>query len=153
MCFLHPLLCAKLLPPDEAVCSATAALETSPAILGREKAGAAPQPSTVCCCKHSSALASLGAPSAFKEDGKMEGWGGSPVVAVVSPLVKELLLLEIGAIREVPTSSRVSRSGTPKGFHWCSVRFSCQIVCVLSFQHNLFASGNNCFKRNLVGFK
>lgn len=73
MCFLHPLLCAKLLSPDEAACSARAALETSPATLAREKADAAPQPSTEHCCEHSSALASLGAPSAFREDEKMEG--------------------------------------------------------------------------------
>lgn len=117
MCFLHPLLCAKLVPLDEAACSVGAALETSPATLGGEEAGAAPQPSTAHCCERSSALASLEAPSAFKEDEKMKGWGGSPVLAVSSPLIKELLLLEIGAIREVPTGSRLSRSGTLEGFH------------------------------------
>lgn len=73
MCFLHPLLCAKLLPPDEAACSARAALEASLATLGREEAGAAPQPSTAHCCEHSSALASWAAPSAFKEKEKFEG--------------------------------------------------------------------------------
>lgn len=117
MCFLHPLPCAKLVPLDEAACSARAALDTSPATLGGEEARAAPQPSTARCCEHSSALASLEAPSAFKEDEKMKGWGGRPVLAVSSPLIKELLLLEIGAIREVPTGSRASRSGTPKEFH------------------------------------
>lgn len=77
----------QIVPPDEAACSARAALETSPATLGREEAGAAPQPSTPHCCEHCSALASLGAPSAFKEDKKMEGWGGNTVLVVNSPLI------------------------------------------------------------------
>lgn len=35
------------------------------------------------------------------------------------------------------------------GLHWHNLWLSCQIVCVLSFQHNLSASGSNFFQRNL----
>lgn len=49
-------------------------------------------------------------------------------------------------MRKVPAGSRMSRPGIPRAFHWHSLRFSCQIMCVLSFQHNLSASGKNFFK-------
>lgn len=81
----------------------------------------------------------------------MKGWGGNPVLASCS-LIKELLLFGIGAIRKVPNGSRASRPGTPRGFHWHSLRFSCQIMCVLSFQHNLSASGNNFILKKSLWF-